>query len=461
MKLTYGVKKLLSVLSAISIAVCCLPFAAAAVDDDEWEIWGNIKYCIDGETLTIAPKDGMATAAMPDAETAKDVPWYSDRKNITLVTIKDGITHIGDYAFYEFTNIWRVYDAECPDGSGISTGILKYPASLESFGVGSFMKCSKLSTFIFPDNLYSADGEGNYGEIPDSLFKGCSSLVTVTIQQDSRTKLNYNEKFSVKLPGKNNRIGKYAFSGCKNLRTTNNNFFDIPISVIKIDDYAFENCSSIEKIRATSATDYISASAFNGCTSLMAFTFWYWNSDYFYTTGSELYNKSQTTLVRIMPAYSGTEYTVLDTVKEIGDYAFNSSVNLEKITIPDGVKSIGEFAFSNCKNLSEVYLPKSIEKIDPSAFGYYAPNVNVYYDGTKEDFLKIDGAYLIDISVTMHYSAAVGDLHQDGKIDILDLIALKKAIAENSERTDQNDINSDGKLDAGDIVSLRKMILGL
>lgn len=461
MKLTYGVKKLLSVLSAISIAVCCLPFAAAAVDDDEWEIWGNIKYCIDGKTLTIAPKDGMTTAAMPDAETAEDVPWYSNRKNITLVTIKDGITHIGDYAFYEFTNIWRVYDAECPDGSGISTGILKYPASLESFGVGSFMKCSKLSTFIFPDNLYSADGEGNYGEIPDSLFKGCSSLVTVTIQQDSRNKLQLYEKFPVQLPGKNNRIGKYAFSGCKNLRTTNNNFFDIPISVIKIDDYAFENCSSIEKIRATSATDYISASAFNGCTSLMAFTFWYWNSDYFYTTGSELYNKSQTTLVRIMPAYSGTEYTALDTAREIGDYAFCSSVNLKKITIPDGVKSIGEFAFSNCKNLSEVYLPKSLEKIDPSAFGYYAPNVNVYYDGTKEDFLKIDGAYLIDISVTMHYSAAVGDLHQDGKIDILDLIALKKAIAENSERTDQNDINSDGKLDAGDIVSLRKMILGL
>ncbi len=461
MKLTYGVKKLLSVLSAISIAVCCLPFAAAAVDDDEWEIWGNIKYCIDGKTLTIAPKDGMTTAAMPDAETAEDVPWYSNRKNITLVTIKDGITHISDYAFYEFTNIWRVYDAECPDGSGISTGILKYPASLESFGVGSFMKCSKLSTFIFPDNLYSADGEWNYGEIPDSLFKGCSSLVTVTIQQDSRTKLSYNEKFPVKLPGKNNRIGKYAFSGCKNLRTTNNNFFDIPISVIKIDDYAFENCSSIEKIRATSATDYISASAFNGCTSLMAFTFWYWNSDYFYTTGSELYNKSQTTLVRIMPAYSGTEYTVLDTAREIGDYAFYSSVNLKKITIPAGVKSIGEEAFSACEKLTEIYLPKSIEKIDYWAlYGIKTQNVDVYYDGTAVDFEKFD-VYLPS-NITMHYSGvAVGDLHQDGKIDILDLIALKKAIAENSERTDQNDINSDGKLDAGDIVSLRKMILGL
>lgn len=466
MKLTYGVKKLLSVLLAISIAVCCLPFAAAAADDDEWEIWGNIKYCIDSETLTIAPKDGMATAAMPDAETAKDVPWYSSRENITLVTIEEGITHIGNYAFYGFTNIWRVYDAECPDGSGISTKILKYPASLESFGVGSFMNCSSLTTFIFPDNLYSADGKGNYGEIPDSLFKGCSSLVTVTIQQDSRKKLEWYEKFPVKLPGKNNRIGKYAFSGCKNLRTTNGNYFAIPITVIKIDDYAFENCSSIDIISATSATDYISASAFNGCTSLKTFFFIYRSSDYFYMpTGSELYNDSKTTLVRIMPAYSGTEYTfpdtVLDTVREIGDYAFYSSVNLEKIIIPNGVKSIGEFAFSNCKNLSEVYLPKSIENIDFFAlYGINTQNIDVYYDGTEEEFKKFD--VFLQKNITMHYSGvAVGDLHQDGKIDILDLIALKKAIAENNERTAQNDINSGGKLDAGDIVSLRKMILGL
>lgn len=148
-------------------------------------------------------------------------------------------------------------------------------------------------------------------------------------------------------------------------------------------------------------------------------------------------------------------------VREIGDYAFNSSMNLEKITIPDGVKSIGEEAFSDCEKLTEIYLPKSIEKIDYWAlYGIKTQNVDVYYDGTAVDFEKFD-VYLPS-NITMHYSGvAVGDLHQDGKIDILDLIALKKAIAEKNERTDQNDINADGKLDAGDIVSLRKMILGL
>lgn len=473
MKLTYGVKKLLSVLSAISIAVCCLPFAAAAAD--EWEVWGNIKYCIDGETLTVAPKDGITTAAMPNAETAKDVPWYSIRENITLVTIEEGITHIGDYAFYGFADIWNVYDVDCLRGKGSKYHIIKYPKTVKSFGVGSFMNCSKLSTVVLPDNLYSADGAGNYGEIPDSIFEGCSSLVTISVQAKSDDVSDWRAKFPFALPDNINRIGKAAFSGCSALDTQNNGVLNIPLEVKEIDDFAFQDCTKVTYLHLISSIKRISPSAFNGCTSLLTIYIELGTGypsglhDYFYIPnsyeGSELFNIEQTKFIRLMPAYSGTEYTfpdtALDTVKEIGDYAFYSSVNLEKITIPGGVKSIGKFAFSKCKNLSEVYLPKSIEKIDSLAFGYYAPNVNVYYDGTKEDFLKIDGAYLIDISVTMHYSAAVGDLHQDGKIDILDLIALKKAIAENNERTDQNDINTDGKLDAGDIVSLRKMILGL
>ncbi len=471
MKLTYGVKNLLSVLSAISIAVCCLPFAAAAAD--EWEVWGNIKYCIDGETLTVAPKDGITTAAMPNAETAKDVPWYSTRKNITSVTIKDGITHIGDYAFYEFTGIWNVYDVGCLRGKNNSYYIIKYPKTVKSFGVGSFMNCIKLSTIVLPDNLYSADGTGNYGEIPDSIFKGCSSLVTISVQSKSDDVSDWREKFPFALPDNINRIGKYAFLDCSDLNVPYGKLA-IPNTVKIIDDYAFENCTTVTNVHLIGSIEHISPSAFNRCTSLSRIfiqlgtgqqaghEYYYVPNDY---DGAELFNKEQTKFIRLMPAYSGTEYTfpytVLDTVKEIGDYAFNSSVNLEKIIIPDGVKSIGFFAFGDCKKLSEVYLPKSIEKIDSSAFGYYAPNINVYYDGTREDFLKIEDAYLIDIVVTMHYNAAVGDLHQDGKIDILDLIALKKAIAENNERTDQNDINADGKLNAGDIVSLRKMILGL
>ena len=356
--------------------------------------------------------------------------------------IPSTVTSIGDYAF---SKCQKLTNADLEN-------------NIKTIGKGAFSYCSNFSEVCLPTNLYVIDGTSE-GEIPDYLFSGCSELSKVTMQQ--------NKTANFVISSNINRIGKYAFSGCEKLRATNGNWLNVPNTVVTIDDYAFENCSSIEKISVTLGTNYISASAFNGCTSLKTFHIIYGgNSDYFYMpTNSELFNKEQTKFIRLMPAYSGTEYTfhdtALDMVREIGDYAFNSSMNLEKITIPDGVKSIGEEAFSDCEKLTEIYLPKSIEKIDYWAlYGIKTQNVDVYYDGTAVDFEKFDVYF--PSNITMHYSGvAVGDLHQDGKIDILDLIALKKAIAEKNERTDQNDINADGKLDAGDIVSLRKMILGL
>lgn len=452
MNLSYGIKKLLSVFTAISIAVCCLPFAAAADGDADWEIWGDIKYCIDGDSLTIAPKDGMETAAMPNAESRDAVPWYNNRKNIISVTIESGITHIGDFAFYGFTDIWSVYDAAYANEKGYKNYLLKYPTSLESFGAASFKDCSKLSTVIFPDNLYSADGARNYGEIPDSLFENCSALYKMTTQQ--------NRDARVTLPININRIGKKAFSSCESLNASNGNWLWITNIVDTIDEYAFYNCSSLKKISCENGIKLIAASAFNGCTSLEDFLIVYGeNSDYFYMpTNFELLNKAKTEFIRLMPAYRATEYTVPDTVKEIGDYAFYSSVNLEKITIPNGVKSIGQDVFGNCPKLSEIYLPKSIENIDFFAlYGIGTQSVDVYYDGTAEDFKKFD--VYVPSGIKMHYTVAVGDLNSDGVINILDLIAIKKAIVDKKNVTYQNDINGDGYLNAEDMAALKKMLL--
>ena len=308
MNMTYGIKRLLSLLAAMNIALCCLPLSAAAAD--EWKTWGDIKYCLDGDTLTIAPKDGAETAAMPNAESYYDVPWYYSRKNLTFVVIEDGITHIGDYAFYGFTDIWNIYDAECPNVEGLRYHILKYPKNLKSFGIGSFMNCSRLTTVISPDNLYSADGSGNCGEIPDSLFDGCSRLEIITIQQQSRNKINYNQKYPFYLPDNICRIGKFAFSGCSKLNVTNGSLA-IPSSVKTIDNYAFEDCTTITNMHLIGSIEHISPGAFNGCTSLSRIyiqlgTGQAAGHEYYYVPnnydGSELYNKAQTKFIRLMPA---------------------------------------------------------------------------------------------------------------------------------------------------------------
>lgn len=86
-------------------------------------------------------------------------------------------------------------------------------------------------------------------EISESVFKDCINLKEVVFEEGSRLK----------------KIGKYAFSGCSNLRNirlpeglehigngcfceTNLEEITIPSSVATIEEYAFYNCRSLKKV---------------------------------------------------------------------------------------------------------------------------------------------------------------------------------------------------------------------
>lgn len=533
MNLTYGIKRLLSVLAAISIALCCLPLSAAA--ETEWNNYGNIKWSVEydsyleGYLLTISPIN--ETAAIPDFESYGDnvSPWDNYCSSVVNIKIESGITRIGNYAFYWFSQIKNInnvsyyYYVRIPN---TVTSIGNYAFSrcrqldnvelgnnIKTIGNGAFSYCSNLYSVCLPTNLYAIDGTSE-GEIPDSLFSGCSNLSKVTMQQ--------NKTVNFVLPGRIKKIGKFAFSGCKKLHATNNDKFRVPNTVVTIDDYAFNNCSSIDIIEVTNGTHYISASAFNGCTSLKEiFIIYGRNSDYFYVPeyysvydGPELYNKAQTKFIRLMPAYPETEYTVLEMADEIGDYAFYSSVNLEKITLGAGVKEIGRYVFGDCNSLlnievsaanqyyksvdgvlyskdgktliaypggrteksfkipdgvtaiaegaldclslTELYIPKSVTEMP-----FLSYNIkNIYYSGTETDFNSIK--FFIPYGATVGYNAKPNekyDINCDDKINILDIIGIKKAISAGETKTYQSDINSDGLLNAEDVAALKKRLL--
>ena len=66
--------------------------------------------------------------------------------------------------------------------------------------------------------------------------------------------------------------------------------------------------------------------------------------------------------------FSLTSVTFSDTVKVIGENAFNNCINLRDITIPEGVTEIGDRAFMGCKQLTSIKIPSSVEKIGEDAF---------------------------------------------------------------------------------------------
>ena len=115
--------------------------------------------------------------------------------------------------------------------------------------------------------------------------------------------------------------------------------------------------------------DYITTikiDVFNYCLSLTSINVCSNNETYKDINGN-LYNKNGTTLIKYATGKSATEFTISDSVINIGDYAFYRCSDLTNITIPNSVNSIGSFAFYNCSSLTNITIPNSVKNIGASA----------------------------------------------------------------------------------------------
>jgi hypothetical protein len=63
-----------------------------------------------------------------------------------------------------------------------------------------------------------------------------------------------------------------------------------------------------------------------------------------------------------------TEFAVAEGTLEIGDMAFSSCLDLEKVTLPDSVYVLCDRSFENCISLKELILPESVMYIGTEAF---------------------------------------------------------------------------------------------
>ena len=72
-----------------------------------------------------------------------------------------------------------------------------------------------------------------------------------------------------------------------------------------------------------------------------------------------LFNKDKSILIKA-PRLLSDGYTIPDSVKTIGRYAFQGCKNLTEITIPEGVTHIEERAFFHCGSLTQITVPDSV-----------------------------------------------------------------------------------------------------
>lgn len=213
--------------------------------------------------------------------------------------------------------------ANCP--SLIRVNFPKYTsnpgAGLTPLGKYAFYNCPSLESVDFTG---ATPGSGNYGVLPEGLFKDCKGLKNVTFDDNKITE-----------------IGDFAFSNC-NLQSWV--FNKQSASLKTIGKYAFaptlggtyNNFNTTFTLAGFSALTTIGDGAFMNCKIST-------NDIHFYTA-------------------TGGSTSVL---KKIGAFAFNGVNNKFKtITIPEGVTEIGKYAFQGNHTLETINLPKTLVKFE-------------------------------------------------------------------------------------------------
>ena len=240
--------------------------------------------------------------------------------SLTNITIPEGVTSIGDYAF-----------AGCSSLTNITI-----PERVTNIGDSAFYRCSNLANIEIPKGVTN---------IRDYAFKECSSLTNIIIPEGVTS------------------IGDRAFYGCSSL--TN---IIIPKGVTSIGNYAFKECSSLTNITILEGVTYIGYEAFEGCSSLENINVNINNKNYMSEKGI-LFNKDKTEIICYPEGKKDSqEYIIPEGVTSIGDYAFNRCSSLTNITIPEGVTNIGNSAFYECSSLTNIEIPEGVTSIGWSAF---------------------------------------------------------------------------------------------
>ena len=194
-------------------------------------------------TLTIS-----GTGIVYNYSAENPAPWNKYAAKITGITVAEGITRLGNYAFAGCTKLTNV----------------ALPKTLTNIGSYAFLNCAALAEIALPEAL-----EG----IAIHMFEGCTSLKTVAIPKNVLTIgigafTNCTGLTEITIPRNVTEIGNNAFSGCSKLATVTLN-----AAILEIADNTFYDCAALTAIAIPEGVKTIGARAFYNCASLASATF--------------------------------------------------------------------------------------------------------------------------------------------------------------------------------------------
>ena len=330
---------------------------------------GVVYYVNGSEKIAISLADKSLTSVTLDSNcTAIDEKAFYQCKNLTSVTIPEGVKTIGRSAF-EYTSIDTVV----------------IPSSVTSIDDYAFTGCFRLREIY---NLSSLDiqfgsyNNGNVGYYARIIHTSLNEPQRLVISNGVKYYINGSEKIAVSPVDMNateividndcTSIDKYAFSYCKKLVN-----ITIPNSVKTMESGVFSYCSNLVNVTIPSSVTNFGSYMFYRCrnltsieipssvTNLAGFTFQWCFALTNVTLPSNLVNIAGYDFIGCCALKN---ITIPNTVTSIGESAFLNCISLTEIAIPNGVTNIGGSAFNNCYSLTEITIPNTVTSIGRYVF---------------------------------------------------------------------------------------------
>ena len=306
----------------------------------------NVSWSLDTGTgaLTVTGSGPMEDYNYTNAQSTS--PLWNYRSYIKTVTIADTVTTVGDYVFYNCTNLTTV---------DLGSGVTK-------IGQNSFQGCGALTEIVLPDSVAT---------IGDYAFYECKALTEIVLP-DSVTTIGYHAfaycgLTEISIPNTVTTIGSSAFQACSNLISVT-----IGSGVASIGYYAFYSCDKLSKVVISDPDAWLKISFDREYANPLTYA----HSLY---VGDELL----------------TDLVIPGTVTDISQYAFDGCTSIASVYIPQSVTSIGQYAFNGMNSLKTVrYAGSQADwlKINISSYNDSLTSLTPEFDQSLADYCRITTA---------------------------------------------------------------------
>ena len=360
---------------------------------------GNVSWSWDDGVLTLT-----GTGTMNNYTSTPTAPWSQYMASTTSILVGEGITSIGNCAFYAFaapsitlslpTTLTSIGNSACYGLTYLREVVI--PENVTSIGTSAFSGCTHLEKIYCPTTRPTLSYSGGSGGAP-TVYNNFPSDAPFYV-----TPASYSSQYAGQwtafgsnffiygdcgASGDNaqwvfaTKTSTLTISGSGAMQTFGSagvvpwysyrsdiKAIEIESGVTTIGNYAFYGCNNelFTSISIPEGVTSIGNSAFQGCTHLASVTL----PSTLLSIGSSAFHSNAFTFISIPSS-----------VSTISSYAFKNCTELTSVTFAgtSSLNSIAVSLFEGCSSLSSIVIPNSVTTIDHDAFSGCSALASVTY----------------------------------------------------------------------------------